>query len=290
MGEEFDWGEFLGSLFDNTSNDSTGSSVDEFLNALGFGSSEGGGGGAAPTGDTSGLSSLFAGAGGYETPTLSATGANNSFANVVSQQQNANKDDLWNNVSGWLSKLSQGDKETTGQAKMGIGTLGLLSSLYNSRKYAKQGRNQLTPEQLQAMLRSPYSSWTPGQQTAFNNYFYQPLPQFTYQRPQTFAPRGYAHGGSTSCGCLNRLAAGGQPQNFVSQGAGGGQGDQVEARLSPGEYVIDADVVSALGDGDNATGAQMLDQMREAIRQHKRSAPPDSIPPPARSPLAYLKG
>jgi len=30
--------------------------------------------------------------------------------------------------------------------------------------------------------------------------------------------------------------------------------------------------------------------MREAIRKHKRSAPPDKIPPKAKSPLEYLKG
>ena len=61
------------------------------------------------------------------------------------------------------------------------------------------------------------------------------------------------------------------------------------ARLSPGEYVFDADVVSALGDGNNEHGAALLDQMRERIRAHKRSAPADRIPPKAHAPERYLK-
>lgn len=73
------------------------------------------------------------------------------------------------------------------------------------------------------------------------------------------------------------------------QGRDPGQSDLVDARLSPGEYVMDADVVSALGDGNNDAGAQRLDEMREAIRRHKRSAGPESIPPKALSPLEYLK-
>lgn len=74
------------------------------------------------------------------------------------------------------------------------------------------------------------------------------------------------------------------------QGDGGGQDDLIEARLADGEYVFDADVVSALGDGSNKEGAKKLDQMRVAIRTHKRAASPGKIPPMAKSPLAYMKG
>ena len=83
--------------------------------------------------------------------------------------------------------------------------------------------------------------------------------------------------------------AGGGSAHYV-QGGSPGQADEIEARLSDGEYVMDADVVSALGDGNNAAGAKRLDELREAIRAHKRSAPSDSIPPKAKSPLAYIKG
>ena len=86
-------------------------------------------------------------------------------------------------------------------------------------------------------------------------------------------------------------AKGGVPHkgSHYVQGAGGGQDDLIDARLADGEYVFDADIVAALGDGSNAEGARRLDKMREQIRKHKRSAPNDKIPPKAKSPLAYLK-
>ena len=74
------------------------------------------------------------------------------------------------------------------------------------------------------------------------------------------------------------------------QGDGGGQDDLIDARLADGEYVFDADIVAALGDGSNKEGAKKLDAMRESIRKQKRSAPVNRIPPKAKSPLAYLKG
>ena len=83
------------------------------------------------------------------------------------------------------------------------------------------------------------------------------------------------------------LARGGSPR-YVSGGSPG-QSDKVPAMLSDGEYVWDADTVSALGDGNNAAGAAALDKARERIRAHKRSAPVNKIPPKARAPLSYIK-
>lgn len=74
------------------------------------------------------------------------------------------------------------------------------------------------------------------------------------------------------------------------EGTAGGQDDVVGIDAAPGEYVMDADVVAALGDGNNKAGAQKLDQMRERIRKHKRSGSTKSIPPKAKSIDQYLKG
>lgn len=74
------------------------------------------------------------------------------------------------------------------------------------------------------------------------------------------------------------------------QGAGGGQDDLIPAKLADGEYVFDAEIVAALGDGSNKEGARKLDEFREAIRSHKRSGSIKTIPPKAKSPLAYMKG
>lgn len=78
-------------------------------------------------------------------------------------------------------------------------------------------------------------------------------------------------------------------QGYAVGGAGGGQDDLIPALLADGEYVMDADIVAALGDGSSKEGAKKLDKMREAIRKHKRAAPTNKIPPKAKSPLAYLK-
>ena len=89
----------------------------------------------------------------------------------------------------------------------------------------------------------------------------------------------------------------GQGPNRAPQGALGllrgqqsGQQDGVPINASHGEYIMDADTVSALGDGNTDAGAKKLDQMRENIRQHKRSAPKNKIPPKAKKPEAYMKG
>jgi len=69
-----------------------------------------------------------------------------------------------------------------------------------------------------------------------------------------------------------------------------GQADGVPIMSSHGEYIFDADTVSALGDGNTEAGAGLLDRMRENIRKHKRSAPLSSVPPKAKDPMTYLKG
>jgi hypothetical protein len=99
---------------------------------------------------------------------------------------------------------------------------------------------------------------------------------------------GYAEGGGAD---EEDFASGGAlsaASGHHVAGDSGGQADTVNARLSDGEYVMDADVVSALGDGNNAAGARSLDQLRQAVRTHKRSAPADKIPPKAKPAVKYL--
>ena len=72
------------------------------------------------------------------------------------------------------------------------------------------------------------------------------------------------------------------------KGKGDGQSDDIPAMLADGEYVFDADTVAQLGNGSSDAGAKLLDHFREALREHKRSAPNDKIPPKA-SPLMYMR-
>ncbi len=63
-------------------------------------------------------------------------------------------------------------------------------------------------------------------------------------------------------------------------GVTGGQDDRIPAWLSDGEYVMDANTVSALGDGNNTAGAQRLDDFRKKLLKHKgmKKMPPKSRP------------
>lgn len=82
-------------------------------------------------------------------------------------------------------------------------------------------------------------------------------------------------------GALTRLARGG----------GSGRDDTIPARLSDGEYVMDAETVALLGDGSTDAGARQLDRMRAKIREHKgKSMARGKFSANAKSPLAYLKG
>jgi len=72
------------------------------------------------------------------------------------------------------------------------------------------------------------------------------------------------------------------------QGEEGGQDDNINARVSPGEYVWDADAVSLLGDGNNAAGAKKLKMAIEKLRSQKRKANEKSIPPKASPLSSYL--
>jgi hypothetical protein len=82
------------------------------------------------------------------------------------------------------------------------------------------------------------------------------------------APQNYAHGGVTT------LAKGGPPPRYLA-GPSDGMADKVpariddnqEARLSHGEFVVPADVVSHLGNGNSDAGAQRLYDMMNRIRK-----------------------
>jgi hypothetical protein len=76
--------------------------------------------------------------------------------------------------------------------------------------------------------------------------------------------------------------------NRYVKGDGDGTSDSVPAMLASGEFVIPADVVSGLGNGDNDAGAMVLDEFMEIIRHHKRNAKPNELPPDSKGPLSYL--
>ena len=77
-------------------------------------------------------------------------------------------------------------------------------------------------------------------------------------------------------------------QGYV-QGPGDGQSDDIPAKLSNGEYVISADVVSALGNGSNEVGANKLDAMMQNVRKSvSKNHAKGELQPKAKDPHAYL--
>lgn len=84
------------------------------------------------------------------------------------------------------------------------------------------------------------------------------------------------------------FSEGGMGNRYV-RGDGDGTSDSVPAMLASGEFVIPADVVSGLGNGDNDAGAHVLDEFMKAIRKHKRAADPSELPEDSKGPLSYLE-
>jgi hypothetical protein len=76
-----------------------------------------------------------------------------------------------------------------------------------------------------------------------------------------------------------------------AEGAGSGRDDTIDAKLSDGEYVMDAETVALLGDGSNKEGALRLDAMRAKLRKHKgKEMSKGKFSANAKSPLQYFKG
>ena len=99
-------------------------------------------------------------------------------------------------------------------------------------------------------------------------------------------PTGMYRGGSMG---MNQGGALSQASRYV-RGGGTGRSDEIPAYLSDGEFVVDAETVSMLGDGSSKAGAAALDTMRKNIRSHKgKVLAQGQFSPNAKSPLQYLK-
>lgn len=79
--------------------------------------------------------------------------------------------------------------------------------------------------------------------------------------------------------------------DFAVRGPGDGRSDSIPARLSDGEYVMDAETVALLGDGSSKAGAQKLDQFRVNLRKQKgRNLARGKFSVKAKRPETYLAG
>ncbi len=60
-------------------------------------------------------------------------------------------------------------------------------------------------------------------------------------------------------------------QSYVD-GDSDGRADDIDAKLSSGEYVVDSETLGLLGNGNPKAGAKKMDQFRENVRKHKGAA------------------
>lgn len=164
----------------------------------------------------------------------------------------------------------------------------LLGSLSSAPPDVKQAVSTMSPKQQEYFSRPMFQwDWTRMQRDANNaglglsQYMAQAWPQITggaYNIPVQ-RPAGLARGGA-----LSQIA-------YMARGSGSGRDDTIDAKLSDGEYVMDAETVALLGDGSTKAGAERLDAMRSQLRRQKgRELAKGKFSPNAKSPLAYLKG
>lgn len=101
-------------------------------------------------------------------------------------------------------------------------------------------------------------------------------------------PTKMAHGGVLEQMQLG-YAPGGDSQYVEESTGASGRADNIPARLSEGEFVMDAETVALLGDGNTDAGAARLEELRQAVRKHKGKAlAKGKFSPNAKTPAEYL--
>lgn len=188
------------------------------------------------------------------------------------------------------------------QTTLGLNPGEVMAIYEDAVRYALA--NGLTPPLMPATTTSnkPFYNYGfgPGQQLITRSVgggqpFINPLAAYL---DQIYQQRGGATPVKAKCGghirkkaCGGLMAVHDDPviKRFM-RGGTGGQDDKIPALVSDGEYVVDADVVAALGDGNSEAGARKLDEMRENIRRHKRGGSVKEIPPKAKPIHMYMKG
>ena len=154
----------------------------------------------------------------------------------------------------------------------GMGALTMLPHLYRSLGFQdEQNDEQLVGALMRAM----------GANQAQN--VMTPAPAQQQQNPamapqQPIAPRRFAEGGEVMPQGDGALTQAAPFVGYVDSDTPG-QTDLFDIKVAGGEYVLDAESVSMLGDGNNAAGAKYLDHWREELRRQKRAAPEGEVPP-----------
>lgn len=164
---------------------------------------------------------------------------------------------------------------------------GAAGSLLSAPKPVQEAVSTLSPEQ-QEYFNRPSISWDWNRLQRDANASGMSLNQYMANNWNALASGAYNTPGGTTG--MYKGGALGAVSRFA-RGAGSGRDDVIDAKLSDGEYVIDAETVALLGDGSSKEGARRLEQMRTNLRQHKgKTLAKGKFSPNAKSPLSYIKG
>ncbi len=159
---------------------------------------------------------------------------------------------------------------------------GELADVQAQRRIA---RNQFLPEERIGPIDPLYTkTHTPEEYRRHGKWLsYYNNPEFTGE------PVLFNHGGSTTPHGMFEEQEVEYPSGlgYYIKGDTGGQDDEIEARVSDGEFVIPADVVAHAGDGNNAAGAKKFYKLMENIRKHKGGR--IKLPPKAKSLADYMR-
>jgi hypothetical protein len=197
---------------------------------------------------------------------------------------------------------ADGAKADTGMGMTSkvIGGLSLLSALQKPPPAAQEAIAKMSPEQ-QEYFNRPSVTWDWNKMQTDANASNMSLDQFMAANWPKITGYAQTQPGQVASqqGLYNipqapivNKARGGALSAVArfAQGAGSGRADTIDAKLSDGEYVIDAETVAMLGDGSSKEGAKRLEAMRQNIRAHKgKTLAKGKISPNAKSPLSYLK-
>ena len=252
-------------------------------------------------------------------PSTFSLGTSNSFGGNVPQMDTSNsfggyvpQRDLSNSVGGnydipaapWYSGITKalGDQWDKDPLKVvssfGLGGLNAIGSMMNNRNSNKLARQMMTQNAAKMAYEKQQMERATKNQAIADKYAnsYDATPAATAQYNPLSAEQA-AHYGETGAPYQQLSITPGETKRvYLANGgavngyAQGGQADNVHAMLSEGEFVIPADVVSALGDGSTKAGSSALTQMMHEIRAMSRSAPNSSIPKAMGSPLSMIMG
>jgi len=236
---------------------------------------------------------------GYDPKTAAGMGALTGLAaGIQYKPSQVAVDKVKSEPSFWERALSGGplDSTKTGTTEGGspFGTLGnlamagsVLSGLAGAPPEVQQAVSALSPSQ-QEYFNRPTVQWDWSRMQRDASASGMSLSQYMAQNWDKVSRGQYAMGQPEVAMAMGGPLA--QVARFA-RGAGSGRDDTINARLSDGEYVMDAETVAMLGDGSSKEGARRLDQMRKSLRSHKGKAlAKGKFSPDAKSPLEYIKG